>query len=249
MRPGDVKITFGTGAMLDVVHGAARPVAGERGSAGTFPIVTRRVGGRDTWGVEAIALSAGTAIEWLRDDLGIIADVAESDAVAAQCDDTGDVWFVPALLGFGTPQWDYGARGTLVGMTRGTGRPQVVRAVLEGVAHTGADLVESAERDTGFTFGAFRVDGGMSANVTFVQALADATGRPVEVSPVREATALGAAFAAGLAVGVWAGDDELAAAWVPAGRVEPVRVTDRARWRAATERAAGWYPELSSIEL
>ena len=104
---------------------------------------------------------------------------------------------MPALLGLGTPHWDYGARGTLLGLTRGTSRAHVVRAVLEGIAHRGADLVEAAEADTGLTIPSLRVDGGMSANPTFVQALADATGRPVEVSPVVEATTLGAAFLAG----------------------------------------------------
>ena len=102
----------------------------------------------DTWGVEAVMLSAGMCVEWLRDDLGIIDSAADSARVAAPCDDTGDVWFVPALLGLGTPVWDFGARGTFVGITRGTGRPEMVRAVLEGVAHRGADLLEAAEADT-----------------------------------------------------------------------------------------------------
>ena len=104
---------------------------------------------------------------------------------------------MPALLGLGTPVWDFGARGTFVGLTRGSGRPEMVRAVLEGVAHRGADLLEAAEADTGFPIGALRVDGGMSANAVFVQALADAIGRPVEISPVLEATTLGAAYLAG----------------------------------------------------
>ena len=94
-------------------------------------------------------LSAGTNVEWLRDDLGIIATAAESHEVASRCDDTDGVVYVPALLGLGTPRWDYGARGTLLGLTRGSGRPQIVRAVLEGVAHRGADLVEAAEPDSG----------------------------------------------------------------------------------------------------
>jgi glycerol kinase len=98
--------------------------------------------------------------------------------VAQRCTDTGGVVYVPALLGLGTPAWDYGARGTLLGLTRGSGRPEVVRAVLEGVAQRGADLLEAAEADTGITIETLRVDGGMSANPTFVQALADATGRP-----------------------------------------------------------------------
>ena len=162
---------------------------------------------------------------------------------------TDGVVFVPALLGLGTPQWDYGARGTLLGVTRGTGRPQLVRAVLEGVAQTGADLVEAAEADTGLTLDRLRIDGGMSANPTFVQALADATGRPVEVSPELEATTLGAGFLAGLAVGTWTGWDELAATWRPRAVVGPARALDRDRWREAVRRAAGWEPDLSAIRF
>jgi glycerol kinase len=194
-------------------------------------------------------LTAGQAVEWLRDDLGVIATAAESDAVAAACRDTGDVWFVPALLGMGTPAWDFGARGTLLGVTRGTGRAEVVRAVLEGVAHRGADLVEAAESDGELSIASLRVDGGMSGNTTFVQALADAAQRPVEVSPVLEATTLGAAFLAGLAVGAWADEDAVAETWSPARVVEPARKPDRERWRAARERAQGWVPELSALDF
>jgi glycerol kinase len=249
VRRGDAKITFGTGGMLDVVLGDSRPAFAERGTAGTFPIVTRRAAGVDTWGLEAVMLAAGTNVEWLRDDLGIIATAAESDAVAAECDDTGDVWYVPALLGLGTPQWDFGARGTLLGLTRGTMRAHIVRAVLEGIAHTGADLVEAVETDAAMPIGSLRVDGGMSENNTFVQALADATQRPIDIAPVTEATMLGAAFAAGLAVGVWKNDDDIAAAWRPSRRVEPAKTLDRDRWKAAVTRAQGWYPELSAIDL
>jgi glycerol kinase len=246
VRPGEAKITFGTGGMLDVVLGPDRP-GGDRGG-GTFPIVTRRRAGRDRWGLEAVMLSAGTAVEWLR-DLGLIGDAAASHDVAARCGDTGDVWFVPALHGLGTPAWDYGARGALLGLTRGTTAAQVVRAVLEGVAHRGADLVDAATLDAGTSIATLRVDGGLSANPTFVQALADAAQRPVEVSPVREATALGAAFAAGLAVGIWPDDDAIAGTWAPEHRVEPTRPLDRDRWRAAVERARGWIPELSALAL
>jgi glycerol kinase len=167
--------------------------------------------------------------------------------VAAACETSEGVVYVPALLGLGTPRWDYGARGTLLGVTRGTGRPQLVRAVLEGVAQRGADLVEAAEADTGLGLERLRVDGGMSGNRTFVQAVADATQRPVEVSPEREATTLGAGFLAGLAVGTWSGWDELAATWRPLEVVEPRRSLDRDRWREAVERAAGWEPDLSAI--
>src|SRR5690606_586920 len=131
----------------------------------------------------------------------------------------------------------YGARGTLLGVTRGTTAAHVVRAVLEGVAHRGADLVESAEADGAATIGALRVDGGMAANPTFVQALADAAQRPVEVSPVLEATTLGAAFLAGLAVGTWSSLEDAAATWSPARVVEPGSPTHRDRWREAAEPA------------
>jgi glycerol kinase len=248
VRHGDAKATFGTGGMLDVVIDGARPDF-DQGDGGTFPIVTRRTAGVDAWGLEAVMLAAGTNVEWLRDDLGLIATAEESDAVAATCDDTGDVWYVPAPLGLGTPHWDYGARGALVGLTRGTDRAQIVRAVLEGVAHRGADLLEAAATDAGTRIGRLKVDGGMAANGVFLQALADACQRTVEVAPVREATMLGAAFCAGLAVGIWSGDDDLAATWRPARVVEPGPPTDRERWRDAVTRAEGWIPALSALQF
>jgi glycerol kinase len=248
-RPGLAKITFGTGGMLDLCLGPDRPSFETRGPEGTFAIIAWRRHGRLNWGLEAVMLSAGTAVEWLRDDLGVIGSAEESDGVAGTCVDTGDVWFVPALLGLGTPFWDFGARGTLVGVTRGTGRAEVVRAVLEGVAHRGADLVEAAEADAGVSIGSLRIDGGMSANATFVQALADATGRVVEVSPVLEATTLGAAYLAGLALGTWPDEDALADRWSPARVVEPARAVERERWRAARQRALATVPELSSLEF
>ena len=247
-RPGLAKATFGTGGMLDACT-AARPDFATRGGAGTFPIVAWRRHGRLHWGVEAVMLSAGTAVEWLRDDLGLITTAAESGPLAASVADTGDVWFVPALLGLGTPVWDFGARGTLLGLSRGTSRAQVVRAVLEGVAHRGADLLEAAEADGGLDLASLRVDGGMTANDTFVQLLADATGRPIEVSPVLEATTLGAAFMAGLATGAWADEDEIAATWAPRVVVEPGRRSDRQRWLEARGRAAGTVPELSALDF
>ena len=249
VRPGMAKITFGTGGMLDVCVGAERPSFDHRGSGGCFPITAWREAGRVTWGVEAIMLSAGTAVEWLRDDLGVIDSAADSHDVASQCADTGGVMFVPALLGLGTPDWDYGARGTLLGVTRGTGRPELVRAVLEGVAQRGADLVDAAVTDGGVAIPTLRVDGGMSANPTFVQALANATQRPVEVSPVLEATTLGAAFLAGMAVGTWSGWDDVAAAWSPRDTVHPAGDAQRERWAEAKRRAAGWHGDLSALDF
>ncbi|MGB7052818.1 MAG: FGGY-family carbohydrate kinase, partial [Acidimicrobiales bacterium] len=253
-RTGMTKATFGTGGMLDQCTGGEAPTHAGRGPAGTFPIVAWRRHATVTWGIEAVMLSAGTCVEWLRDDLGLIQSAAESAAVAAECDETDDVWFVPALLGLGTPVWDFGARGTVVGLTRGTGRAHVVRAVLEGVAHRGADLLDAAERDSGLAVPTLRVDGGMSENAVFVQALADACGRPVEIAPVTEATTLGAAFLAGMAVGTWRDEDEVAAAWRPRLVVEPSLGQDahdlrRERWLEARSRAVGTIPELSAIDF
>jgi glycerol kinase len=255
VTPGLAKITFGTGGMLDVCVGPRRPSFEVRGeSGGCFPIVAWRADGVPTWGVEAVMLSAGTNVEWLRDDLGLLSSAEESASVAAACSDTGDVFYVPALMGLGSPVWDFGARGTLVGLTRGTGRAEVVRAVLEGVAHRGADLVEAAVADTGLAIDSLRVDGGMTANPVFVQALADACGRPVEDSPVLEATTLGAAFLAGLATGTWASWSDVAATWSPTTVVSPsvpasVVASRRSRWLAARSRAERWVPELSSLEF
>ena len=249
VHPGMAKITFGTGGMLDMVTGSGRPDFDTRGSAGTFPIVAWRRSGEITWGIEAIMLSAGTNVEWLRDDLGLIETSAASADVAAQCDSSDGVVYVPALLGLGTPYWDYGARGTLLGITRGSERAHVVRAVLEGVAQRGADLVEAAEADGAASLANIRIDGGMSANHVFVQALADATQKPVEVSPELEATTLGAGFLAGLAAGTWTSVDEIAATWKAARTVDPAGSFDRARWREACHRAEQWIPELSSLDF
>src|SRR5262249_1205345 len=144
VRRGDAKITFGTGGMLDLVLGDQPPSFHTRGKAGTFPIVAWQCAGAITWGVEAIMLAAGTNVQWLRDDMGLIDTSAASHDIASQCADTGGVVFVPAPLGLGTPAWDYGARGALFGLTRGSGRAEVVRAVLEGIAQRGADLVDAA---------------------------------------------------------------------------------------------------------
>jgi glycerol kinase len=249
-RPGLAKATFGTGGMLDLCLGATPPGFNVRGAGGCFPIVAWQRHGTLTWGVEAIMLTAGTAVDWLVEDLGLLGSAAESEEVAGSCQDTGGVVAVPAFLGFGTPQWDFGARAALFGLTRGSGRAEIVRAVLEGVAHSGADLLEAAERDSGLGIGQLRVDGGMAANRVFLQGLADACDRPIEVSPQLEATTLGAGFLAGLATGAWQDLDEIAATWKPRIVVEPSgRPANRDGWRRATEQAAGWYPELSAIQF
>ncbi|MDE0804757.1 MAG: FGGY-family carbohydrate kinase [Acidimicrobiales bacterium] len=246
VNPGDAKITFGTGAMLDVCLDRPPPATTP---AGTFPIVAWQRDGQPTYGLEALMLAAGTAVEWLRDGLGIIETSEDSAVVAAQVDDTDGVTFVPSLSGTGSPDWDHGARGLLIGATRGTTRAHVVRAVLEGVAHRGADLADAAEAGIGGSIDRLRVDGGMSTNPVFVQALADAVGRPIDVSAEREATALGAGLLAGVGHGTWP-DLATAVSTRPAPTtVEPRRETDRARFGEARARAAGWIPALSDLDL
>jgi glycerol kinase len=251
VRGGQAKVTFGSGGMLDLCTGGVAPAAHRRAAHGTYPIVAWSRRGELTWGTEAIMLSAGTNVQWLVDDLGLIDSPAASHDAAASVPHTDGVVYVPALLGLGTPRWDFGARGTLLGVTRGTTAAHVVRAVLDGIAQRAVDLVEAAEADAELDIGALRVDGGMSANPTFVQALADLARRPVEVSPFADATTLGAAFLAGLAVGTWGDVDDAAALWRPRIVAEPGtdRSGDRARWADAIERASGWIPELSALDF
>ena len=246
---GRAKITFGTGGMLDVCLGDDPGAAPKRG---TFPIVAWRDATGTTWGREAVMLAAGTCVEWLRDGVGVVDSAEETAEVAATVDDSDGVVFVPSLSGTGTPVWDHGARGLLVGITRGTTRAHIVRAVLEGVAHRGADLVEATEADTGVDIDVLRIDGGMSRNPVFVQALADATQRPVEVSVQREATALGAGLLAGVAAGTWADVSATAEIVETLGHeavVQPGGELDRARFAEARDRAGNWIPALTDLDL
>ncbi len=254
VRPGDVKATFGTGGMLDVCLGPDRPEFDRRGGAGCFPLVAWRDASGITWGTEAVMLSAGTNVEWLVEDMGLIESPAASEARASEVDSTDGVTYVPALLGLGTPHWDYGARGAILGATRGTTAAHVVRAVLEGVAHRGADLLDAARADSGLALERLRIDGGMATNGLFAQLVADATGVPVEVSPVKEATTLGAGYLAGLATGAWSGWDDVAAAWSPSDVLEPStsdseRSAARSRWAEAIERAGHWHEDLSALDF
>lgn len=246
---GKTKITFGTGGMLDVFTGDVGPTRMVRSENGSYPIVAYSDAKTTHWAAEAIMLSAGTNIDWLRDDLQIISTSQESHDVASTVDDSGGVVFVPALFGLGTPHWDYGARGTLLGLTRGTTRAHIVRAVLEGIAHRGADMLEAVVADTKLSISTLRIDGGMSRNPTFVAALANTTGLNVEVSPVVEATTLGAAFLAGIAMGVWESIDQATQTQKPTKIVTPNATTNRAQWHEAIGRSRGWIAPLSSLNF
>ena len=249
INSGATKITFGTGGMLDVFTGTTSPTKMQRSENGSYPLVAYSDEQTTFWAAEAIMLSAGTNIEWLRDDLQIISTSQESHEIAMQVNDSGGVVFVPALFGLGTPHWDYGARGTLLGLTRGTTRAHIVRAVLEGIAHRGADMLEAVIADTKLSVSSLRVDGGMSQNLTFTQSLANTTDLNIEISPVAEATTLGAAFLAGIAVGTWPSISQATSTTKPAKVVTPTLKLDRAQWHEAITRSRGWIPSLSSLDF
>lgn len=246
---GGAKLTLGTGAILDA-HGLGRaPDSAHRRPSGCYPTALLAAGGTVTWGLEGIVLSAGSCVDWLV-DVGLLDDAASADGVARTVPDAGGASFVPAFTGLGTPQWDFGARGALTGLTRGTTRAHLVRAVLEGIAQRGADLVEALGAE-GVGLSELRVDGGVSASDVVTSALADLTGLAVGVSDEREATARGV----GLLALVGCGALDLAAlerAGAPARVVEPSispdeRAARRARWSRAVATARGAVPELSSI--
>lgn len=247
------KITFGTGAMLDTISGTTGPSTMTKFASGCFPIVARSRHGSLVWGIEGIVLAAGSCIEWLRDDLGLINAPGDTEALAMSVESTDDVWFVPALSGLGTPQWDFGARGGFFGITRGTTTAHLLRAVLEGIAHRGADLVDAAQRQIGATIEEIRVDGGMTANTFFVQSLANYTGVPVTVSPQREATTRGAGLMALVSAGYLSLED-VEQMWEPERVLVPQLSDDRRHevrttWAAQVARVEKTIPELSAVEF
>lgn len=246
------KITFGTGAMLDMVHGDEAPSSLNRFASGCYPTVVRSADARLTWGLEGIILSAGTCVEWLH-ELGLIESPNQSEELASSVPSADGVSFVPAFSGLGTPKWDFGARGAFFGLTLGSSAGHLVRAVLEGVAQRGADLLDAAEQEIGTTLSELRVDGGMSANRLFVQRLADFSGHAVAVSSEREATTRGAGLMALVAAGGLTLDD-VEHLWSPAYVATPSlsedeRLMSRAQWFATVERAAGTIPEFSAVSF
>jgi len=241
-RPGMAKNTYGTGCFL-LVHTGERPVASKTGLLTT--IAASPTEGRPEYALEGSIFITGAAIQWLRDGLQIIATSAESEQLAASVSDTGGVYFVPAFVGLGAPHWDMYARGAILGLTRGTTRAHLVRAALEAIAYQTREVLEVASSDAGVNLTELRVDGGATANDLLMQIQADILGTPVVRPVVKETTALGAAYLAGLAVGYWTDRDEIARNWAADRRFLPgMDGTKRdhlyAGWRRAVTRAAGW---------
>jgi glycerol kinase len=241
-EPGAAKNTYGTGSFLLMNTGAA-PVASR---AGLLTTVAWQLEGEEAeYALEGSIFVTGAAVQWLRDGLGIIERAEETEALARSLDSNEGVYFVPALAGLGAPHWDAYARGSIVGLTRGTTRAHLARAALEAMCYQTRDVAEAMERDSGVSLKDLRVDGGAVCNGFLMQFQADILGVRVEVPEVTETTAAGAAYLAGLAVGFWRDRREVASRWRVARRYEPRMPEDERerlhrRWLRAVERARGW---------
>ena len=238
--PGDAKNTYGTGSFVLLNSGSARPDPGD----GLLATIAWGLDGTTTYALEASVFVTGAAVQWLRDGLGLIDSAAETEALAASLDSNDGVYFVPALTGLGSPYWDPYARGTLLGLTRGTGRAQIVRATLEAIAYQTVDAVRAQEAAAGESLRMLRADGGAVANAWLMQFQADALGVPVVVPEIAETTALGAAHLAGIAVGKW-DLEAVGGMWRQRATYEPRISADQresllADWHRAVERSRGW---------
>jgi glycerol kinase len=245
-REGDVKCTYGTGNFL-LMNTGDRPVYSEHNLLATVYYSTEP--GKAKYALEGSVFVTGAAIQWLRDGLKIIEVSAEVNPLAEAAEDTGGVYFVPAFTGLGAPYWDPYARGLIIGLTRGTERRHIARAVLESIAYLTRDVVEVMEAETGRRISELRVDGGASRSDFLMQFQADILGVRVVRPVVLETTSLGVAYLAGLAAGLWRGVDELAGKWRP-GRVFEPRMDPEKRerlykgWKEAVKRALGWAREV-----
>jgi glycerol kinase len=242
-EPGATKATYGTGAFLLMTTGD-RPVGS---SSGLLTTVGWRLGagGPVSYALEGSSFVAGAAVQWLRDGLRAGRDAAEIAALADTVTDTGGVYLVPAFVGLGAPYWDAYARGTLIGLTRGTGLAEISRAAIDAMAYQVSDVVTAMGADAGIALDLLRVDGGAARNDRLCQFQADLLGVPVRRAAVQETTALGAAFLAGIAEGVWDSPATVNATWQAAASFEPAmeaseRDVRMATWHRAVERARAW---------
>jgi glycerol kinase len=241
VTPGLTKNTYGTGCFL-LQNTGETPVASKNQLVTT---VAWQLAGTTHYALEGSIFIGGAVVQWLRDGLGIIRQSADVEALARSVPDSGGVYLVPAFAGLGAPHWDPYARGTIVGITRGTTAAHIARAAVESIAFQVADLLEAVQDDSGIPLSELRVDGGAAVNDAMLQLQADLLGVPVVRPRVTETTALGAAYLAGLAVGVWDSAATVSKQWQVDKRFEPalsreVAARRRAEWRQALERAKGW---------
>ena len=238
--PGDGKNTYGTGSFVLQNAGHRPPPTVE----GLLSTVAWSIGGRLSYALEAAIFATGAAVQWLRDGLGLIETAAETEQLAGSLDSNDGVYFVPALTGLGSPHWDAYARGTIVGLTRGSGRAHLARATLEAIAYQTVDAVRAMEAASGVELTELRADGGATANGWLMQFQADVLGVPVVVPEISETTALGAAYLAGVGTSTWT-IDQLRTGWRERSRYEPAMSEDQRQtllhdWHRAVERAGAW---------
>jgi glycerol kinase len=241
---GLAKNTYGTGCFLLMHTGNEVPAAAN----GLLATVACRHGNQLSYALEGSVFIGGAVVQWLRDGLGLIKNAAEVEALAASVPDAGGVVFVPAFSGLGAPHWDPYARGAMFGLTRGTTAAHIARAALESIALQVADLVTALESQSGQALAELRVDGGAATNNLLLQLQADLLGRPIVRPVVTETTALGAAYLAGIAVGVWCDENEVAELWRAERRFEPIMAAKdvniiRERWQNAIDRSRRWIEE------
>jgi glycerol kinase len=239
--PGHAKNTYGTGSFA-LMNTGNDVVASSNGLLTTPAWV---LGDQASYALEGSVLVSGSAVQWLRDELGIIGSAAEIEALARSVPDSSGVVFVPAMAGLGAPDWDDAARGTILGITRGTTKAHIARATLEAIAFQVADVLRAMGSDAGSPVSELKVDGGAARNDLLLQLQADFLGVPVVRSAVQETTALGAAYLAGLGVGYWPDTDMIKGMWRSDGRFEPSisddeRASRIATWRRAIDRSRGW---------
>ncbi len=240
-QTGMAKNTYGTGSFI-LLNTGSKPVLSQKGLLTT---IAWGLGDKITYAMEGSVFITGAAVQWLRDGLRIISTAAESEVLARSVPDNNGVYFVPAFVGLGAPYWDMYARGTIVGLTRGTTAAHLARATLEAIAYQVKDVVEVMTGETGLSIPVLRVDGGGTANSLLMQFQADILGIPIQQAAVAETTALGAAYLAGLAVGFWKNTDELSRLWQAAKTYEPKMSSDQREalytgWKRAVQRAMGW---------
>ncbi|GAB3731013.1 glycerol kinase GlpK [Silanimonas algicola] len=240
-QPGMVKNTYGTGCFMLMNTGAQRVPS----KHGLLTTIAWGLDGRVDYALEGSIFVAGAAMQWLRDELRVLDRVEDSEALAESVPDSGGVVVVPAFVGLGAPHWDMYARGTVLGLTRGSHRAHLVRATLESIGLQAHDVLAAMQEDAGIALSMLKVDGGAAANGFLMQFQADVLGVPVERPVVGETTAMGAAFLAGLAVGFWRDTDEIAALWQRDRRFEPAMPGDQRdrtvrEWRRAIQRSRAW---------
>jgi len=239
--PGEAKNTYGTGCFM-LLNTGPEPIPSE---SGLLTTVGYGLPAGTTYALEGSIAITGAAVQWLRDNLGLIQNASETENIAQSVEDAGGIYFVPAFSGLFAPYWDMDARGVIVGLTRYVTRAHIVRATLEAICYQTRDVLEAMRTDSGIEPTALKVDGGATVNDFLMQLQADILGVPVVRPTVHETTALGAAYAAGLATGLWSGLDELRANWGIDRVFEPQWSDDRretayAGWKRAVERSRGW---------